>query len=190
MPDLFEMTIDSPVGPLGLVASDRALVAVRFEHERHPFRAKAEPASHHPLLERAARELGEYFRGQRRRFETPLAPEGTPFQLLTWAALREIPFGERISYGELARRIGRPGSSRAVGGANGRNPLPIVVPCHRVIGANGTLTGFGGGIEVKRWLLDHEAPQWSPAEGARSLIFSSRREGDPFIGAPSVRSSR
>jgi methylated-DNA-[protein]-cysteine S-methyltransferase len=156
MSTLFEMIIDSPVGRLGLVANESALVAIRFEKEAHPFRAKTEPARRHAILEYAAGELDEYFRLDRRLFATPLQPEGTPFQQQTWAALREIPFGEQISYRELARRIGRPGASRAVGGANGRNPIPIIVPCHRVIGADGTLTGFGGGLDVKRWLLDHE----------------------------------
>src|SRR5262249_46745434 len=102
-------------------------------------------------------QLTEYFGGGRAEFELPLLPEGTPFQRKVWNALCEIPYGETISYGELARRIGQPTAARAVGLANGSNPLPIVVPCHRVIGADGSLTGFGGGIERKRWLLAHEA---------------------------------
>lgn len=102
----------------------------------------------------AAREqLRAYLDGCLTTFDLPLAPRGTPFQLEVWRALTEIPAGETISYGELARRIGRPSASRAVGAANGANPLPVVVPCHRVIGANGTLTGFGGGLDTKRWLL-------------------------------------
>jgi methylated-DNA-[protein]-cysteine S-methyltransferase len=156
MSKLFQTTIDSPIGKLGLVANEEALVAIRFENEAHPFKALTETVRHHEILELAARELGEYFRHRRRAFDTPLAPEGTPFQRQTWTVLREIPFGETVSYGELAKRMGRPGASRAVGGANGRNPLPIIVPCHRVIGADGTLTGFGGGLDVKRWLLEHE----------------------------------
>ncbi|MBM3673690.1 MAG: methylated-DNA--[protein]-cysteine S-methyltransferase [Actinobacteria bacterium] len=103
------------------------------------------------------RQLDEYFAGERTEFELALAPEGTPFQLEVWEALRAIPYGETISYGELASRVGRPGAARAVGAANGRNPLSIVVPCHRVIGANGTLTGFGGGLGWKRCLLELEA---------------------------------
>jgi methylated-DNA-[protein]-cysteine S-methyltransferase len=101
-------------------------------------------------------QLDAYFAGRRRDFDVRLAPEGTPFQLRVWAALCEIPYGETISYAELARRIGNPNAVRAVGAANGRNPLPIVVPCHRVVGADGSLVGFGGGLDVKRALLDLE----------------------------------
>jgi O-6-methylguanine DNA methyltransferase len=101
-------------------------------------------------------QLGAYFRGERRSFDLPLSMAGTPFQQRVWQALRDIPFGETVSYGEVARRIGAPDAFRAVGAANGQNPVPIIVPCHRVIGASGALTGFGGGIERKRWLLDHE----------------------------------
>lgn len=108
------------------------------------------------LLSRAVRELEEYFAGERREFTFPTAAEGTPFQLLVWEALREIPYGETRTYGEIARRIGHPGAARAVGQANNRNPLPIVVPCHRVIGASGTLTGYAGGLAVKERLLELE----------------------------------
>jgi methylated-DNA-[protein]-cysteine S-methyltransferase len=104
-------------------------------------------------------QLQEYFDGERTEFDLPLAPEGTSFQRKVWNALCEIPYGKTMSYGELARHIGQPGAARAVGLANGSNPLPIVVPCHRVIGADGSLTGFGGGIGRKRWLLSHEARQ-------------------------------
>lgn len=102
-------------------------------------------------------QLTEYFAGRLREFEVRLAPEGTEFQKKVWQELGQIPFGTTISYGELARRIGQPAASRAVGAANGQNPISIIVPCHRVIGANGTLTGYGGGIERKKWLLEHEA---------------------------------
>ncbi|HYM67200.1 MAG TPA: methylated-DNA--[protein]-cysteine S-methyltransferase, partial [Patescibacteria group bacterium] len=116
-------------------------------------------------------QLGEYFAGRRTDFDVPLEMEGTPFQLRVWEALREIGYGETISYGELARRIGNPSASRAVGMANGCNPIAVIVPCHRVIGANGTLTGYGGGVERKRLLLDLEArataPQLSMADGSR-----------------------
>ena len=108
-----------------------------------------------PLRE-AKRQLREYFEGERRDFDLPLAPAGTAFQLRVWDTLRRIPYGETVSYGEIARRIGRPTASRAVGAANGRNPLAIVVPCHRVIGADGTLVGYGGGLPVKETLLAHE----------------------------------
>jgi methylated-DNA-[protein]-cysteine S-methyltransferase len=102
-------------------------------------------------------QLGEYFSGERRSFDLPLEPAGSPFQLQVWRALREIDYGETLSYGELARRIGRPNAPRAVGAANGANPLSVVIPCHRLVGADGTLTGYGGGIERKRLLLDLEA---------------------------------
>ncbi len=104
-------------------------------------------------LEEAARQLREYFAGRRRSFELPLAPAGTAFQKKVWSRLQEIPYGETISYGELAARVGNSKASRAVGAANGRNPIPIVIPCHRVIGANGKLTGFGGGLPMKESLL-------------------------------------
>ena len=147
--------IDSPVGPL-LVAADEA--GLRLIHFQAAHRRKTEaswerdPAAFRPL----ARQLGEYFRRERRTFDLPLAPRGTAFQLATWRALSTIPYGETISYAELARRVGRPAASRAVGAANGKNPLPIVVPCHRVIGKDGSLTGFGGGIDAKRALLELE----------------------------------
>jgi methylated-DNA-[protein]-cysteine S-methyltransferase len=106
---------------------------------------------------RVADQLAQYFEGSRRDFDLPLAPEGTDFQLAVWRELRRIPFGERVSYSEIARRIGRPDAVRAVGAANGANPIAIVIPCHRVVGSDGSLTGYGGGLPVKRWLLDHEA---------------------------------
>jgi methylated-DNA-[protein]-cysteine S-methyltransferase len=148
--------IDSPVGPL-LVAADQAgLRLIHFQAGRH--RGKPDPSwERDPRPFRAlARQLGEYFRRERRTFDLPLAPRGTAFQLATWRALSTIPYGETISYTELARRVGRPAASRAVGAANGANPLPIVVPCHRVIGTDGSLTGFGGGLEAKRALLELE----------------------------------
>ena len=115
-------------------------------------------------------QLEEYFAGARTGFDLELRPDGSPFQQRVWAQLREIPFGSTISYSELARQVGDPSAVRAVGGANARNPLPIVVPCHRVIGADGSLTGFGGGLERKRWLLAHEGalaapPNQDPLQG-------------------------
>jgi len=142
--------IDSPVGPLTLVERDGALARLSFGA-----RGTSEPAT--PLLARAAEQLGEYFAGERRAFDLPLAPSGTEFQLACWRALAEIPYGETRSYGEQARHIGRPDRARAVGAANGANPIAIILPCHRVIGADGSLTGFGGGLETKRRLLDLEA---------------------------------
>jgi methylated-DNA-[protein]-cysteine S-methyltransferase len=109
-----------------------------------------------PVIQAATTQLTEYFAGARTEFDLPLEPEGTPFQLQVWEVLRGIPFGETISYGEQARRLGDQRKSRAVGGANGRNPLSIIVPCHRVVGADGRLTGYASGVEIKQWLLEHE----------------------------------
>lgn len=148
--------IDSPVGTLTLAAGPQALHAVEFAENRHPQARQGWCPGETPLLTRAARQLGEYFEGRRQHFELPLEPRGTAFQRAAWAALAEIPYGQTRSYAEQAAAIGNPRATRAVGAANGRNPLPILLPCHRVIGANGALTGFGGGIEVKHWLLSHE----------------------------------
>jgi methylated-DNA-[protein]-cysteine S-methyltransferase len=151
-------TIDSPIGTITLIADDDALVEVHLPDEKTSSTIAAEDATpaEHGVLAQAAGELREYFVGDRLEFDVPLAPHGTAFQLAAWQALRTIPYGETVSYGEQARRLGDARKARAVGAANGRNPLPIVVPCHRVVGANGHLTGFGGGIECKAWLLDHE----------------------------------
>ncbi len=152
--DIRFVSFPSPVGALTLAAGPTAMHAIQFA-------GRPTPADwiegETPLLARAAGQLREYFEGQRTLFDLPLAPRGTPFQVAAWMALRTIPFGQTRSYGEQAALLGRPTATRAVGAANGKNPLPIVLPCHRVIGANGALTGFGGGIEVKRWLLGHEA---------------------------------
>ena len=147
---------DSPVGPLLLAGTAAALTRVHFQggpHRLRPARAWRHDAA--PFA-RALVQLGEYFRGARREFDLPLAPAGTPFQLAVWQALRAIPYGETVSYGEVAQRVGLAGGARAVGLANGANPLPIIVPCHRVIGADGSLTGFGGGLDIKRALLSLE----------------------------------
>src|SRR5262245_3180989 len=151
-------TVDSPIGAITLVAEDDALVEVYLPNGSPPVddRDDAASAEDDSVLGRASIQLREYFAGERVEFDVPLAPQGTPFQLAAWEALRTIPYGETVSYGEQARRLGDRNLARAVGAANGRNPLPIIVPCHRVVGANGHLTGFGGGIECKAWLLDHE----------------------------------
>jgi len=151
----FHTSVDSPIGPITLIADDEALVEVRFPKEGWRVDGAVSDPDH-PVLRQAAQELTEYFDGQRTDFDVPLDPRGTAFQLSAWEALRTIPYGETVSYREQAKRLGDVGKARAVGAANGRNPLPIVVPCHRVIGSNGHLTGFGGGIESKAWLLDHE----------------------------------
>jgi methylated-DNA-[protein]-cysteine S-methyltransferase len=148
----------SPVGRLTLVASDEGLSAVLWEDDR-PGRVPLSIAGEdraHPVLVDAERQLGEYFAGKRTRFELPLDVVGTPFQRQVWDVLRTIPFGETRSYAEIAARIGRPRAVRAVGAANGRNPLSIVAPCHRVIGSSGELTGFAGGLDVKARLLAFE----------------------------------
>ncbi|WP_242345497.1 methylated-DNA--[protein]-cysteine S-methyltransferase [Anaeromyxobacter terrae] len=150
-----ELVMDSPVGRLRLVAESDALVAVYMEDQGAPELA-ARDGRGDALLERARRQLAEWFAGERTSFDLPLRPRGTPFQLEVWRALAEIPFGETRTYGEIAARLGRPTAARAVGAANGRNPVSIVVPCHRVIGADGALTGYAGGVERKRWLLEHE----------------------------------
>lgn len=145
------MILDTPLGPLHACFQGGALV-------RLDFRPPSEPSPADPLAEaRLRRELDAYFAGALARFTVPLRPEGTAFQHRVWRALAEIELGATSSYGALARRLGRPSASRAVGAANGRNPIAIVVPCHRVIGADGTLTGYAGGLERKRWLLAHEA---------------------------------
>lgn len=146
---MHECVIDSPVGRLLIEADDVSLTAVeRTDMGLYP------PGT--PLLQEAVYQLGAYFNGTLTDFDLPLHMVGTPFQLRCWEALTAIPYGETISYGEQARRIGNPRATRAVGGANHRNRLCIIVPCHRVIGANGTLTGYGGGVDMKEWLLAHE----------------------------------
>ena len=154
------LVLTTDIGPLTLIADGEALVAVRFENEEGSPRS-SEPAERggSPLLTDAARQIGEYLRGERRDFDVPIRLEGTDFQLLVWNALRTIPYGETRTYTEIAAQIGRPKAVRAVGGANHRNPLPLLVPCHRVVGADGTLVGFGGGLEVKRRLLELEGRQ-------------------------------
>jgi len=151
-------TVASPVGKLILVASDSGLAAILWEND-DPDRVRLgsimeDPG--HPVLISAERQLAEYFAGERKRFDLPLDFNGTEFQKQVWSALLTIPFGETRSYAEIARMIGRPAACRAVGAANGKNPISIVAPCHRVIGANGTLTGFAGGLKAKEYLLQLE----------------------------------
>ena len=151
---LLTLEISSPLGPLRLLACDGALCGVYMNLQNAP---PASPGPAEPVLLRAAQQLAEYFAGTRRDFDLPLRPRGTDFQQTVWRALAEIPYGVTRSYVELATTIGRPGACRAVGGANSKNPLGIVVPCHRVIGHHGALTGYAGGHDNKRWLLAHEA---------------------------------
>jgi methylated-DNA-[protein]-cysteine S-methyltransferase len=145
--------LDTPVGPLTIAKNDDGAIAeIRFRGDADDSWERDDSA-----FADAATQLREYFRGERRDFDLPLAPSGTPFQLSVWNVLRSIPYGATRSYLDVANAIGKPAACRAVGAANGANPLPIVVPCHRVIGANGSLTGFGGGIDVKRRLLALES---------------------------------
>lgn len=147
----YTLLLESPIGPLTLHSDGEAVTALRFGA-----RGASSPEAC-PILVRAARELAEYFAGQRREFTVPLSPAGTDFQRRVWAALLTIPFGETASYGQIAARIGNPRACRAVGLANNRNPLPVFIPCHRVVGADGSLTGYAGGLQVKQFLLDLEA---------------------------------
>ncbi|SFW82069.1 methylated-DNA--[protein]-cysteine S-methyltransferase [Amycolatopsis australiensis] len=165
--------VDSPCGPLTLVAEGAALCGLYMHEQRH---RPAEPTfgsrGAGEVFEAAEAQLAEYFAGRRREFDLPLAFRGTPFQRSVWAALLDIPYGETASYGELARLLGNPAASRAVGLANGKNPISIIVPCHRVVGSTGALTGYGGGLERKRYLLDFERgaaadpSSWEPASTA------------------------
>lgn len=160
MPCLF---YDSPIGPMTLVQEGEALTRLDFDVPSQPEEAT-------PLLLEACRQLREYFAGERKAFALPLAPAGTEFQKKVWAALRDIPWGETRSYGDIARAIGKPTACRAVGMANGRNPLPIFIPCHRVIGTNGSITGYSGGLEKKRFLLRLEGiSQWKENRSGKSL---------------------
>ncbi len=149
--------VDSPIGTLTVVGSNDGVRTILWPDEALPdgleLSATSDPTG---VLADAARQLAEYFDGERTEFDLPLDLVGTEFQVAAWQALATIPFGETVSYGEQARRLGRPNAFRAVGAANGQNPVPIVLPCHRVVGADGSLTGFGGGLDTKRWLLDHE----------------------------------
>lgn len=155
---LYRTTLSSPLGALTLVADDAALVAMLWPDDK-PGRVRLAATSErgdHPVLAAAATQLDEYFAGTRTTFDLPLSPRGTDFQQAVWRALGAIPYGETRSYADIARAIGRPTATRAVGAANGRNPISIVTPCHRVIGRSGALTGFAGGLAAKQHLLAHE----------------------------------
>ncbi|MFC4033725.1 methylated-DNA--[protein]-cysteine S-methyltransferase [Streptomyces polygonati] len=161
-----QTSLDSPCGPLTLVARDGALAGLYMTDHRHrpdletfgPYVAPGEL----PLFADVSEQLAAYFAGDRTTFDLRLTFAGTPFQQRVWSALSDIPYGETVSYGELAQILGQPGASRAVGLANGKNPISIIVPCHRVIGANGSLTGYGGGLHRKEWLLGFERGSTQP----------------------------
>jgi methylated-DNA-[protein]-cysteine S-methyltransferase len=150
-------TLSSLVGELLLAGDADGLRMVGFQGGTHPTKPQPDWQEDPRPFKQVIAQLREYFAGKRREFDLPLVPEGTAFQLKVWSALRTIPYGKTWSYGELARHIRKPKASRAVGAANGQNPIPIIVPCHRVIGANGSLTGFGGGLKIKRQLLELES---------------------------------
>ena len=169
-------TFPSPIGALSVAADQTGVRHILFAQNRYDAVGRA-CWVHDPdaaLVREAREQLLDYLHGGRRQFDLPLAPAGTPFQLQVWHTLAQIPFGRTWSYAQLAQAVGRPAASRAVGAANGRNPLPIVLPCHRVIGANGALTGFGGGLPTKQALLQLEG--WSPRQLARA--------GDLFAQPP------
>lgn len=167
---LFTASMVSPLGTLRLVASADALVGVYLpDHKGAPDLADlAAPVAHthdlaarshdqHPVLRAARQQLEDYFAGTRVSFSLPLGPAGTPFQRAVWQILAQVPFGHTWTYADIARQLGRPGASRAVGAANGRNPISIIVPCHRIVGSSGALTGYAGGLAAKQWLLAHES---------------------------------
>lgn len=157
-PSTVQTRYDSPLGPMIVAATDRGLAGLWFEGQRHLPDSSVWPhAPQHPVLVQAVAQLGDYFAGHRTQFELPLDLQGgTPFQRSVWQALLAIPAGDTTSYGELSRQVGRPAAVRAVGAAVGRNPVSIVVPCHRVLGRDGSLTGYAGGLERKSALLQLE----------------------------------
>ncbi len=159
-PEIFYTYMDSPIGRLTVVASDRGLTEIRFPNHEQAAHAPSLPATARAnhFVAQALVQLSTYFAGKLRDFDLTLAPQGTAFQQTVWTQLRAIPYGATASYSAIATAIGKPTAARAVGMANGKNPLPIVVPCHRIIGSNGALTGFAGGLDTKRWLLCHEQP--------------------------------
>jgi methylated-DNA-[protein]-cysteine S-methyltransferase len=159
VPIFSRRTCEAPFGVVTVVGSDLGIRFVMFSNDAHPKPLEMLHISEieiHESVNDAITQLEEYFAGSRHDFELPLDLQGTEFQIAAWNALAEIPYGRTASYGQQAASIGRPKAVRAIGGANGRNPVAIVLPCHRIVGADGSLTGFGGGIEVKKWLLDHE----------------------------------
>jgi methylated-DNA-[protein]-cysteine S-methyltransferase len=162
-------TTDSPVGELLLVGDGRTLQGLYMQEGRKPKRVEPSWSRDDDAFADVLGQLAEYFEGARREFDVPLSLTGNEFELRVWEALRDIPYGETVSYGVIARTIGQSHAARAVGLANGRNPIAVIVPCHRVIGANGSLTGYGGGLERKRFLLDLEAGVVPLAAASESL---------------------
>jgi len=164
-------TCEAPFGVVTVIGSNFGIRFVMFSNDAHPKpleRLHISDSEIHDSVNDAVTQLDEYFNGARRDFELPLDLQGTEFQVAAWNALADIPYGHTASYGQQAASIGRPKAVRAIGGANGRNPVGIVLPCHRIVGADGSLTGFGGGIAVKKWLLDHEQSILHSATGNRA----------------------
>jgi methylated-DNA-[protein]-cysteine S-methyltransferase len=183
MSAIWKTTVDTPVGTLLLLAEDDALVGVAFSGRGSAPVADPPTEPAHPVLAQARTQLGEYFAGLRTRFELPLRAQGTDFQRRVWAALAEIAYGETRSYSEIAARVEQPKAVRAVGAANGRNPVAIVIPCHRVIGADGSLTGYGGGTAVKGWLLRHERAVLASrgSSGSQTQFWASPSDSPPRV---------
>jgi methylated-DNA-[protein]-cysteine S-methyltransferase len=150
--ETYWMEFAAPVGKIIVMTDDEAVTHIELSAKHRP-KGKPQPKA---VLTRAQKQLVEYFAGKREEFDLPLKPEGTAFQQKVWKALERIPFGQTRTYGQIAKAVKSPAASRAVGAACGRNPLPIVIPCHRVVGSTGSLTGFGGGLAMKEWLLKHE----------------------------------
>lgn len=169
LPTIITTTMDSPIGELTLTSDGERLTGIQMHEQRHLKKIPAEAQRDDGGLAPVVAQLQAYFAGELTDFDLPLEMHGTDFQRRVWTALCEIPYGETISYGELARWVGNPKASRAVGLANGRNPVAIVVPCHRVIGADGSLTGYGGGLDRKVWLLEHEASS-GPGAGVQAKL--------------------
>lgn len=186
MTERMHTVIDSPVGPLTLVATDGALCGIYMHGQRHRPAAETFGPPDVTGFTDVIEQLYGYFDGSRARFEVPMAFVGTEFQNRVWTALRDIPYGHTVSYGQLAEAIGNPAASRAVGLANGRNPISIIVPCHRVVGSTGDLTGYGGGLERKRFLLEFErgvASERQPYSRASPAAASAARNANAMAGA-------
>ncbi len=176
--------MESPVGQLLIAADEAAVTMISFREGRHAGQVAEGWRRGGALVAEAERQLDEYFQGRRTRFDLPLAPSGTPFQLRAWKALEDIPYGATRSYGEQARAMGQARAVRAVGAANGRNPIAIVVPCHRVIGGDGRLTGYGGGLDVKGYLIELERRYADGVELTVSSSGSVQRPAVPDLFGP------
>jgi methylated-DNA-[protein]-cysteine S-methyltransferase len=157
--DMFRGTVKAPFGTLTVVASDKGVRFCMFDNDAHPKSFEGltiHDDANHPMVKEAVKQLREYLAGTRKKFDLKLDLQGTEFQVAAWRSLAKVPYGKTASYAQQAASIGRPKAVRAIGGANGRNPVAVILPCHRIIGADGSLTGFGGGLPVKVWLLEHE----------------------------------